>query len=162
VAAQYFDTTAGSDDMKRLPQALQDASDIAIWAEDAEALVIKQYTKRAPGQLLDEPIPNAINRVATRIGSSNYYVFLRGYEELAADVDTTSFPYFKADMARTIALAIRWYAPQLKRELGVQSATDGGERGKSRTLTPDAESALPRRWDRWLLEYDTREPLWGF
>jgi len=162
VAAQYFEIFAASDDLKRLPAALRGISDLAFYAEEAEALILQQYTRRAPGQLLDQPVPGAVSRVAEQLGSSNYFVFLRGYRELSADVDTVAFPNFKTDMARTIALMIRWLYPQLKRELGVQSEVDGGERGKSRTLNVDAEAALPRGWDRWLRQYDTREPAWGW
>lgn len=164
MAAEYFDASSGSSDLELLPEAMRSMPEIELWAEEVEQDILDYFTRRAPGSELSEPVTSVtgagLDRPATQIGDSAYYVFLRGYEELAADVDTTEYPNFKADMKRTIAKVLRWRLRQQKVNPLVESEADGGERGKSRTYHEDARAEFPPGWDKRLRKYDTREPNW--
>lgn len=157
--ATYFDPEKESH-LQLLPKSVRDNPEVEVVAANVEAEVIDQYTRHGGARDLDRPVPRGSRRPATQVGDSGYWVFLRGYEEDPADVDTDEHPNFKDDLAATIARVVRWRLSQDKLDPGVVSEND--ERGKTRTRVSDFRRRFPVGWDSRLRKYDTREPGWGW
>jgi hypothetical protein len=161
--AAYFDVT-DADDLAYLPLQYRTATDVDVVAPQAEADVIGRYT--APVRDLSTaawdlvaaaPLTSdlATGRTWTDLGDGTA-VYLRSYEEDAADVTDAAF---LVAMKRAIADAIVWKLLQQQRDTAStgQATTGSG----SRQWAPGHDAPLPKHLERHLARWDTREPCWG-
>lgn len=161
----YFDVT-NEDHLALLPSGMRDAPDLELLAAEAEADIVRFYTRRDRDPVAVEDYPNSplsfasFTRTSTEIGTdSGIRVYLLGYAADPDSVDSTTYPNFVTDLRRTIVSVVAWRLQQAKRGLGVVSEMTAG--GTSRAFRADADSPFPPNWDRWLRVYDNREPVWG-
>jgi hypothetical protein len=125
----YFRASGSPNDLTMLPLSQRDHEDLANIATNAEADVIRHFTKAREHEdalVLDSGLP------------TERYVWIRGYQVDPNDADVTDG--FRDAMRRTIANVIRWRIPRNAKPANVV-AESGDKRTKD--YRPDAESEFP-------------------
>lgn len=150
----YFDAKS-QDDLALLPSGQRKHPDVEHMATVAEADVIRHFTKTMPSRIFTtfDPMSSvtADGAAIYRIGDTERYVFLRGYNADASQADAA----LATAMKYAIAEVLSWQITHLGVETSVASSADGG--GKSRSYRHASKSKFPPSWDRWLQPFDTRE-----
>jgi hypothetical protein len=150
----YFDASQGSADLGRVAESFRTHPDVPRVAADVEADVIERFTQAFP--VLTQWVPpiwaDGIPAV-TDLGDGRG-VFLKSY---TVDAQACTDPAFVLAMKRTIADAITWRMYQEQRNPAEEAKAMGGA---SVQFSRDQSEPLPRHWDRWLRNFDTREPAW--
>ena len=171
--ASYFDPKNELADRNLLPPNVRGHSELETVAALAEADVIAHYT-RAPGylnftakeaQLQDgivstEVVGEDVTNPTPGAGAvvPQLRVYLRGFKADASHANVD--PNLKLALRRTIAEVTRWRLHQWNREQGLSGSSDTV--GKSRTYMANAHDPFPPGWQRWLVPFESDEPLWGF
>lgn len=127
----YFRVSGAPNDLTLLPLSQRDHEDLAAVAADAEADVIRHFTRTTEH-------PEAVVVDAGLV--TQRYVWLRGY---AADPGSAVGTFADA-MRKAVARVIRWRIPQWAKKPNVDGAS--GDK-KSETYRRDAEWEFPPGWD---------------
>jgi hypothetical protein len=147
-------------DLAMLPTAQQSWSELARVSADAEADVIRQFTRETgdvlAGGWYDAPEFTAVGETRG--------VFLRYYEADASTVvDGAASTAVQQDQAaflvamkRTIVAVISWRFLAEKRDPALDQESDGT--GRHRTMNVHHAEPFPLAWDRWLRPFVTLPP----
>jgi hypothetical protein len=163
MAGRYFDPDKTTD-LAFLPVESQDATDLDLFASEAEADTILFYTRDLNvlnthlwGWATIRSLAQSPGMGYTPLGD-NLGIFLRFYETDPADVATTAdATAFVTAMKRTIAAVIGWRISQSKIDT-MATQEDSATRRVVRSsihLEP-----YPPNWTRWLESFSTLPPVW--
>lgn len=154
MATTYFDPAALVDQNLLAPE-YRAYADLANLAGVVEQDVIAYYTARAPDTLYTYRKSVPVGEATGAAGLARF-VCLRGYK--ASSQDSTTDPDLKDALRRTIAVVLEWRIMQRIRSQAISSTS---VQGVSRTYFEQARSLWPTGWNRFLKDFDTREPAWG-
>ena len=152
--ATYYDAT-NPDDLKLLPEALRDQSDLAEIAERVEAEVIAAYevsTYEACGSGAVDTAVNKLDPAAVKVADYRY-VCLRGYAVDAANADAG----LAGALRKEIAFVLKHRLWQSRREVGLKFSIDSD---RQRQYRENAEDQWPTGFGFWLRNYDVRPVNW--
>lgn len=160
MATPYFDASAGSKDLRKLPDWAA-GGDLADLALTVEAAIVAHYTidtydgpayafrETEQGWVLDGgPLAGMVKL------DDNLYVTLRGYSETPATAEAR----FKAAFINEIAAVLTWRVAQSQRRPGVTSASDGD---KSQSFAENADSLFPPGFPQFLGPFDVQGELYA-
>ena len=162
MADRYFDPDR-STDLAFLPVESHDATDLDLFASEAEADTIQYYTRDIstvnPLRWTSIRGPMTMSTVYTALGD-NLGVFLRFYTVDPALVDTSAADgaAFLTAMKRTIAALISWRIMQSKMNLTAIQETRGG---RHMIKAPLQIEPYPPNWTRWLDPFSTLPPVYS-